>query len=228
MFDPLLTSAILGGIQQASQNAIRNQNNRARQYGNGSARLDNIQSQQIIQQRIQKMQSNQSTESTSLSNLQNIHDMIARFAVCCYVARADGTLSASERQRLDSMYGEISTKCKLDTIKREMDKIYFSEQLDMITIESYLKLASADSIVASLALAEDIVNSDKKASAEENQNIYTIRKYLTDRTGKNYISNTFQINKETDSRCSGCGATMDFVPYAHRFECPYCGNTKYV
>lgn len=228
MVDPFLTAAILGGIEKASQNAIRNQNAQARKYGAGSDRLDAIQSQQDIQKRIQQIHlKNQTFDKSSLNETQSINDMLAQYAMCIYIARADGNLTEIERTVLDSTFKDICNRFKHEQVKNELLCINNKSNMDFIALKKYLDSATAESLVSSLSLVEEIANT-KKASDIENQYIYKIRKYLTDRTGKNYLTNTIQTNKDMDPRCPGCAATMEFIPYSHRFECPYCGNVKYV
>lgn len=229
MFDPLLTGMILGGIEQASQNAIKRQNNQAQMYGNGSARLDSIQSQQDIQKRIQQIHmKNMSKEKTGFDDISKINDLIAKYALCCYVTRIDGCISENEKNILDSIYSDILNRCKTEKVKKELSAIANMQHMDFIVLEKYLNNASPQAIVSYLSIIEEIVNTGKRASDAENQCIFKVRKYLTDRTGTNYITNTIQTDKNMDSKCPGCAATMEFVPYSHRFECPYCGNTKYI
>lgn len=229
MFDPLLTGVILGGIEQASQNAIRRQNAQAGQYGNGSARLDSIQSQQDIQKRIQQMHLKTSANDHSgFESLTMINDLTAKFAVCCYVSYADGFLSERERNKLMLLLNDVCNICKTDQVRNELLHIMDNSGMDFVFLEKYLNDATPQSISSALSLAEEISNVTTNTSSEENRRIYRIRKYLTDRTGVNFITNTIQTNKDVDPRCSGCAAIMEFVPYLHRLECPYCGNVKYI
>lgn len=229
MLDAFLAAAIFGGIEQASQNAINRQNSQARMYGVNSERLDAIQAQQDIQKRIQQIHmKNQVYDRSKINSAQDINDSLAKYAMCLYITCADGIISANEIEILNSIASEISNRYKSEKVNNELMVIRNTPNMDFIVLEKYLDSASPQAIVSCLSLLEEVANKNKKASSIENECIFKIRKYLTDRTGTNYITNTVQTNKTTDAKCPGCAATMEFVPYAHRFECPYCGNVKFI
>ncbi len=163
-----------------------------------------------------------------------LNDMYAKLAVCSYIAWADGSLAKEEKKDLDYIYNDLYDRFMdkeyddyedfEDEICETLDEIHDTQNFNFIKLEKYLQNASTESIASFLRLADEIAESDGQVSQEERQCIYKIRKYLSDRTGKDYTGSREASN--FDMRCPGCYATMEYDQYNNKAVCPYCGYTR--
>lgn len=163
-----------------------------------------------------------------------LDDMYAKFAICSYIAWADGSVSPEEKRDLDSIYDDLYDTFMdkeydyyedyEDEICETLDEIHEARNFNFIKLEKYLQKAAPESIASYLRLADEIAESDGQVSQEERQCIYKIRKYLSDRTGRDYTGS--EEIRNFDMRCPGCYATMEYDQYNNRAACPYCGYTK--
>ena len=111
-------------------------------------------------------------------------------------------------------------------VEQELTRIYSTPHFSFINLEKYLRNTTPEAIASFLQVADEISASDGDSSAEERLCIYKIRKYLTDRTGQNYMGHSLSSAANIDLRCPGCAATMEYQPHYNRAVCPFCGNAK--
>ena len=98
----------------------------------------------------------------------------------------------------------------------------------MIALEKYLNPVEPTSIASFLSLADEIASLDGSITDSEKQAIYKIRKYLTDRTGKDYLGNYLHLKTDVNMICPNCTSPMKVIPYDNKAQCPYCGYFKYL
>ena len=157
-----------------------------------------------------------------------INDLYTKFAICCYIARADGYLSPEEKQDLDALFLDIYAQYKNKQVKQELLKIYNTPRFNFVVLERYLQNSSPATIASFLEVAEEMAMSDNNITDTEKNCLYKIRKYLTDRTGKDYMKYALRTTRIVDLKCTGCAATMIVRSYDNSLECPYCGNLRYL
>lgn len=183
----------------------------------------------LFKQNMGKPSQKPQVASVIQSNFSSQQDLLknayAKFAICCYIARADGELSQSEKKELDAMFLGIYNKNKNAGVKNELLKIYNTPQMNMFFVEEYLRNADPKELASYLVLAEEIASIDGDFSTPEKQRVYQIRKYLSDVTGVDYTG-IHSINDPIDLLCPGCAAKMDLIKYENLLQCPFCGYTK--
>ena len=155
-------------------------------------------------------------------------DFYTKFAMCCYVAKADGNICDDERHNLDIIANGIIRQCSNRRVTNEIRKIGAADPFTFAFLESYLQKSSPEVIESFLELAEDMAEADLKVTEAEEECIYKIRRYLTDRTGEDHSRRLLKTKKEISLKCPGCGAMMDIKTYNNSLVCPFCGNTRYV
>ena len=176
-----------------------------------------------------KMQQQSINQARAVEQRRELRDLYAKFAICCYIARADGAVTDGEKRELDLIYNDIAEGyANIPEAKGELSKIYGNYNPDYVFVEGYMNDAHPDMIASFLTLAEAIARADNAMSESEEHCIYSIKKYLTDRTGKNYLRNVVLADTSTDLVCPGCSATMKLDKYNNTLTCPYCGTTRYV
>ena len=100
--------------------------------------------------------------------------------------------------------------------------------MNLITLEKYISDINPSSIAAFLSLADEIAEIDGNTTDSEKESIYKLRKYLTDRTGNDYLGNYLHLNTNVDLVCPCCTSPMKVIPYDNKAQCPYCGFFKYL
>lgn len=175
------------------------------------------------------MQQRAINQAREVEQRKELRDLYAKLAICCYIARADGAVTDAEKRELDLIYNEIAGGyANIPEAKNEITKIYNNVTPDFVFVEGYMNMANPEILASFLTLAEAISRADSTVSESEDRCIYNIKKYLTDRTGRNYLRNVVLKDTSTDLVCPGCSATMKLDKYNNTLTCPYCGQTRYV
>lgn len=245
------TGAVVGGVavasavkshnekqryQQATQRAAVE--SRARQNAEIEARREaqraaQLEAQLAAQKEAQKQKERKNELKKQKENENKrinatINECMARFAICYYIAMADGILSPQEKNTLDQICLDTYNKFKYDHVKVTLLEIYNTPNMNLITLERYLKDVEPSSIASFLSLADEIADLDGNTTDAEKESIYKIRRYLTDRTGFDYLGNYLHLNTDVNLVCPNCTSPMKVIPYDNKAQCPYCGYFKYL
>ena len=213
---PLAATAVTAGVIAASSAAEERAEQAAIQR-----------EQQRAQQQVQQQMRQEMLQRNTMIRTTTLNELYAKFAICCYISWADGVITPEEKQNLDAIFLDIYNQFSQDKqVKQILLKIYNTPHLNFITLERYLRNTTPEAIASFMELAEEMAASDGDTSDEEMMCIYKIRKYLTDRTGENYMGHMVYPDSDMDLRCPGCAATMILQPFKGRAECVYCGNSK--
>ncbi|SCW53819.1 Tellurite resistance protein TerB [Ruminococcaceae bacterium YRB3002] len=158
-----------------------------------------------------------------------LNELYAKFAICCYIAWADGVITPEEKANLDAVFLDIYNQfSQSPQVKQVLLTIYNTPNLNFVMVERYLRATTPEAIASFLEIADEIAASDGDASDPEKMCIYKLRKYLTDRTGQNFMGHFLYPGANFDVKCPGCAANMVIEHYNNRAVCPYCGNIKYL
>ena len=180
-------------------------------------------------QRVQAQLKQQMLQQQSALRASMLNELYAKFAICCYIAWADGVITPDEKQNLDAVFLDICNQfSQSNEVKQMLLNIYNTKRFNFVLLERYLRNTTPEAIASFLEIADEIASSDGQSSDEEKMCIYKIRKYLTDRTGQNYMGHFMYPSSNFDVRCPGCAANMVIEHYNNRAVCPYCGNIKYL
>ena len=180
-------------------------------------------------QKIQAQLRQQILQQQTAVRTSTLNELYAKFAICCYIAWADGVISPEEKQNLDAVFLDICSQfSQSNDVKQVLLGIYNTPHFNFVLLERYLRNTTPEAIASFLEIADEISSSDGQSSDEEKMCIYKIRKYLTDRTGQNYMGHFIYPSSNFDVRCPGCAANMVIEHYNNRAVCPYCGNIKYL
>lgn len=215
----LIVGAVLAGI--ALQENKNNKAEQAMASRNAEVEARRIEAKLKAQQ--------QKKEKEALIRQNTLNEMYAKLAICFYIAWADNHVTPMEKYNLDTVYWEVYKHFPNDPeVRNELQQIYATTNFSFINLEKYLRNTTPEAIASFLQVADEIAASDGYSSEEEKKCIFKIRKYLTDRTGKNYTGIINNPENKIDLTCPGCYATMDIQPHNGIAVCPYCGNTKYL
>ncbi len=157
-----------------------------------------------------------------------LKQLYAKFAICYYIAQADGHLADRERSELDRMCLEIYNKFPEQAVKNELLKIYNTPNMSFIKLEPYILDVDPVVIASFLSLADETASLDGNVTENEKECVYKLRKYLTDKTGIDYLGLNKHFDEALDLQCPGCGSNMRLVPYENSAVCPYCGHIMHL
>ncbi|MBR3533770.1 MAG: hypothetical protein IKN80_07825 [Clostridiales bacterium] len=157
-----------------------------------------------------------------------IKQLYAKFAICYYIALSDGVLAAEEKAELDRLCVEIYNRFPNPGVKSELLKIYNTPNMNFIVLERYIRDVDHTVIASFLTLADETAALDGNTTDAEKQSIYKLRKYLTDKTGYDYLGNYLHLDTDVNMQCQGCGSSMKLIPYDNKAVCPYCGHFIYL
>ncbi len=157
-----------------------------------------------------------------------LKQLYAKFAICYYISMADGVLSAEEREELNKLCLDIYNAYPNPGVKEELLRIYNIPDMNFIKLERYIRGVDPAVIASFLTLADEMASADGNATDKEKESIYKLRKYLTDKTGYDYLGNQMYLDTDVNLQCPGCGSSMKIVPYDGKAVCPFCGRFKYL
>ena len=157
-----------------------------------------------------------------------LKQMYAKFAICYYIAQADGRLAPQEKEELNRMCLDIYNMFPKQEVKNELLKIYNTPDMNFIKLEKYILDVDPIIIGSFLTLAEETASLDGNATDAERECVYKLRKYLTEKTGTDYLGNTKHFDSALDLQCPGCGSNMRLVRYENTAVCPCCGHITYL
>ena len=181
----------------------------------------------IESQRLQEQMRQEMLQRNTVIRENTLKELYAKMAICCYISWADGVITPEERHNMNAVFMEICNQFANDKrVEQELTRIYSTPNFSFINLEKYLHNTTPEAIASFLQVADEISASDGDSSEEERLCIYKIRKYLTDRTGQNYMGHSLSSAANIDLRCPGCAATMEYQPHYNRAVCPFCGNVK--
>ena len=170
----------------------------------------------------------QAEEQRRKAMAESLNQLYAKFAICYYVALADGKLAEQEKAELDRLCLEIYNAFPQQAVKSELLKIYNTPDMNFIILEKYIRNVDPAVIASFLSLADETAALDGGITDREKECIYKLRKYLTDKTGYDYLNNHMHRDANLDLQCPGCGSNMKLVAYDNTAVCPYCGHITYL
>ncbi len=158
----------------------------------------------------------------------NLKQLYAKSAICYYIALADGKLADKERAELDRMCLEIYNLYPNPSVKNELLRIYNTPDMNFIKLEPYMLDVDPIVLASFLSLADETASLDGNVTDNEKECVYKLRKYLTDKTGIDYLGRNKHFDEALDLQCPGCGSNMRLVPYENTAVCPYCGHIMHL
>ena len=163
---------------------------------------------------------------TTMSDAKYQDDLLlAKLAVCCYISKADNTLTDDEREELGVIINQLLKNGSVTGALRETSNaIVNNEENTFIFVEQFLKEIKDEDLAPLISVADAIADKGYGVTIDETNAIAQLRLYVTTRTGEDYVS----VNIEDgDLVCPGCSAQMMIVA-GSIIECPYCGTRKMI
>lgn len=153
--------------------------------------------------------------------------LLAKLAVCYFIANADGELSDEERHEIGRLTNQIlrGQNAPTERLKTEVKNINQHQGESFVLVEKYLQPIKNGDLTSYLQIAENIANSNEELSSDEKDAMTRLREYVSDRTGKDFTSSDLD---DTDLVCQSCGGHMELSDGGGMLVCPFCGTTRVV
>ena len=153
--------------------------------------------------------------------------LLAKLAVCYYIANVDGEMSDEERNEIGRLTNQIlrGTVDPGERVRSEVQKINRNMGEGFVFAEKYLQPIKNGDLASYLQIAEEIASADADVTDGEKEALNKLRDYISDRTGKDFTENNFD---ESDLICQSCGGHMDISDGGGMLVCPFCGTTRVV
>lgn len=161
---------------------------------------------------------------TAMSDAKYQDDLLlAKLAVCCFISKADKTLTDDEREELGIIINQLLKNGTVSgALKETANAIVNNEDYNFIFVEQFLKEIRDEDLPPLISVADAISDKGSGVTIDENNAIAQLRLYVTTRTGEDYSSVNID---DGDLMCPGCAAQMMIVAGTF-LECPFCGTRK--
>ena len=152
------------------------------------------------------------------------NETLAKFALCYYIASADGIISSEETGLIDGAIDEICSNEYISSdFRRELNKVKTNGQNPSVLI-AYLDKVDNETISSFSGVLEDIANSDNQISDAEKEAIEAVKAYVSERSEAGVAVNNNLI------KCESCGfefdKTAEDVVRDGDIYCPQCGAVQ--
>lgn len=235
MLEYIVAAAVAAGVAKKMSSSASNAEKAKEKYAKLEAEKEAREKQRREANEIARQQAaakanarRQAEEQRRKAMAESLNQLYAKFAICYYIALADGTLGEKEKSALDRLCLDIYNAFPQPAVKSELLKIYNTPDMNFIVLERYIRNVDPAVIASFLSLADETAALDGGVTEKEKECIYKLRKYLTDKTGFDYLTNCMHLDTDVDLQCPGCGSGMKLVPYDNKAVCPYCGHVKYL
>lgn len=151
--------------------------------------------------------------------------LLAKLAVCCYIANSDEHFTDDERNEVGTIINQLLKNGTVQgELKEEVNAIVNSEDKSFILVEKYLQNIKDEDLIPLINVADEISDKGFHVTIDESKAVNKLRIYVSNRTGEDFYS--VEID-EKDLICPGCAARMEIIP-GNIIECPFCGIRKSV
>lgn len=156
--------------------------------------------------------------------------LMAKLAVCYYVAGLDGYISDEERAVLNEANEVLQSDPTIpDVLKHKVGDV-MDPTISFVKVQQYLDKAESAALISFAYEIEDLAKKEGLSPKEEDA-VEMYKYYVTERTGHKFIKATEEepeIPKEIDLTCSACGGQMELDSTMIKASCIYCGTTKII
>lgn len=156
--------------------------------------------------------------------------MIAKFAICYYVAKADGYVSPAEQMELDTIANELLSNSNIsERARNEMTRIMNKNSISFSEVEAYLRKVESQTLISFAVDVDNIVKASEGVTLEEEKAVDIFKKYVERKTGCSFEVYEKPVKPtEVNLKCDCCNGTMELDSTLLKAVCPYCGSAKII
>lgn len=166
----------------------------------------------------------------TLATEKRFNTLMAKLAVCYYIAGIDGEVSADEKRELDGAYAMIMNDPAIPSNLKERVKEVTDPNIPFVKVQQYLDKAESAALISFAYEIEELAKSGGLSPKEEDA-VEMYKYYVTEKTGHKFIKLKEDIAEapvQVDLTCPSCGGQMELDRTMLKATCIYCGTVKIV
>ena len=166
----------------------------------------------------------------TLATEKRFNTLMAKLAVCYYIAGIDGEVSADEKRELDGAYAMIMNDPAIPSNLKERVKEVTDSNIPFVKVQQYLDKAESAALISFAYEIEELAKSGGLSPKEEDA-VEMYKYYVTEKTGHKFIKLKEDIAEapvQVDLTCPACGGQMELDRTMLKATCIYCGASKIV
>ena len=172
----------------------------------------------------------QTESGASLATEKRFNTLMAKLAVCYYIAGIDGEVSADEKKELDGAYAMIMNDASIPSNLKERVREVTDPNIAFVKVQQYLDKAESAALISFAYEIEELAKAGGLSPKEEDA-VEMYKYYVTEKTGHKFIKLKEDIAEapvQVDLTCPSCGGQMELDRTMLKATCIYCGATKIV
>ena len=155
--------------------------------------------------------------------------MLGKLALCCYIARVDGSISRDEQFEIDAVASEIMSDPRIsEENKGKIRDIANCSNINFMMVQRFLDKADPSTLVSFVNDIDTIANATGGVTPQEEKAIDLFKDYVSKKTGYSFPKKEEKKIATVDLTCSHCGATMELDSTGLKATCQYCGSSKII
>ena len=175
-------------------------------------------------------QAPQNAGGVSAATEKRFNTLMAKLALCYYIAGIDGSVSADEKKDLDEAYAMIQNDSSIPSGLKEKVSGVTDPGISFVKVQEYLDKAESSALISFAYEIEELAKKDGLTPKEEDA-VEMYKYYVTEKTGHKFIKlkeDVEQMPVQVDLTCPACGGQMELDNTMLKATCIYCGTTKIV
>lgn len=156
--------------------------------------------------------------------------MLAKLALCYYIAKADGYISPAEQMEIDSVASELLSNPGISPMtKKEMEKFMSMPSISFAHVEKHLNVVDSSTLISFANDVNAIAKASEGVQPAEAKAIEIFEKYVTSKTGYTFEKKAEEQKvTQVNLTCDCCNGTMELDATMLKATCPYCGSAKII
>lgn len=172
----------------------------------------------------------QTESGATLATEKRFNTLMAKLAVCYYIAGIDGDVSEDEKRDLSEAYNMIMNDASIPSTLKEKVREVTDPNIPFVKVQQYLDKAESAALISFAYEIEELAKKGGLSPKEEDA-VEMYKYYVTEKTGHKFIKlkeDIEQMPVEVDLTCPACGGQMELDRTMLKATCIYCGATKIV
>lgn len=157
--------------------------------------------------------------------------LMAKLALCYYIAGIDGNFTEAEKKELDDTIRMIENDATIPSELKSKVREVADPGIPFVKVQEYLDKAESSALISFAYEIEELAKIEGLDPKEEDA-VEMYRYYVTEKTGHKFVALKKNIEEEipaeVDLTCSSCGGQMELDRTMLKATCIYCGSVKIV
>ncbi|MCR5528752.1 MAG: hypothetical protein K6F49_06005 [Saccharofermentans sp.] len=172
----------------------------------------------------------QTESGATLATEKRFNTLMAKLAVCYYIAGIDGDVTEDEKRELAEAYNMIMNDTTIPSTLKEKVKEVTDPGIAFVKVQQYLDKAESAALISFAYEIEELAKKGGLSPKEEDA-VEMYKYYVTEKTGHKFIKlkeDLEQMPVQVDLTCPSCGGQMELDRTMLKATCIYCGTNKII